>query len=212
MRLVYSLPCIQKSFHGNSLCSIFQIFFGSVFHFALFSMSIDWRFFRLSSSADILLFICVSPLLCSLFSCPVWSGMVSLNHQGLNFEASKVSSHGARSGNALGASNSREVQSFKCSFSSSRPERQFRMAKSLMLWIKLYSRGKSHRECQDTASLLGWMCQAQLGEAWLCFCHHSFCCLRTRPYTAPRLCTPQGLGRSYIWCQFQWDSSCTSPV
>lgn len=119
-----NVACLQFALYTKqfswelSLCSIFQIFLGSVFHFALFSMDIHWRFFPLSSSADTLLFIHVFSLFCSLFSCPVWSGMVSLSHQGLNLEASKVSSHQASPGNALGASDLQEVQSLKCSFSS----------------------------------------------------------------------------------------------
>lgn len=62
-----NVACLQfalytKAFSWElSLCSIFQIFFGSAFHFALFSMYIHWRFFPFSSSGDILLFICIFP-------------------------------------------------------------------------------------------------------------------------------------------------------
>lgn len=114
----YSLPCTQNNINGNSLCSIFSYFLWICFSlcpvFHIYSLE---RFFLLSS-ANILLNICVFPLFYSVFSCPVWSVMVSLSHQGLNFEASKVLSRGVSLGDALGASNSREVQSLKCSFDS----------------------------------------------------------------------------------------------
>lgn len=44
--------------------------------------------------------------------------MVSLSHQGLNLEALKVSSQRVSPGNTVGASESQQVQSLKCSFNS----------------------------------------------------------------------------------------------
>lgn len=63
------------------LSLIFDIFCGSIFHSALFSMNIHWFFFGLTSS-DILLFSCCFLLFCSLFSC--------LSHQGLYLMSLKV--------------------------------------------------------------------------------------------------------------------------